>query len=80
MATRGYSEKGDDAPMESKSVSSVELQQNLEGVDYPAEKQDLIDAAKSNSAPDNIMSFMNRLPDKTYDQSIEVEEEFSKIE
>jgi len=65
--------------MRSESVSAAQLEQYLRGVDFPAGKQDIISAAKSNGAPDSVMSFMNRLPDKTYNHTTDVEQEFSKI-
>jgi len=67
------------SPMSSENVSTAQLAQYLKGIDFPANKQDIIETAKSNSAPDEIMTFMNELPDRSYDQPAEVEEEFSKI-
>jgi hypothetical protein len=71
--------KGTEKAQHSGGGGAAQLQQYLRGVDYPADKQDMIDAARSNSAPDDFMSFMNRLPDKTYNRPTEVEQEFSKI-
>jgi len=71
--------KGTEKAQHSGGGGAAQLQQYLRGVDYPADKQDMIDTARSNSAPDDFMSFMNRLPDKTYNRPTEVEQEFSKI-
>ena len=79
MAQRGNTEKGGQASLHSENVSAAELQMYLRGVDYPASKKDLIDSAKSNNAPENVMSFMNDLPERTYNRPTEVEQEFSKI-
>ncbi len=79
MAVRGNPEKGGEASLHSEKVSAAQLQQYLAGIDYPAEKDDLIKTAKSNKAPENVMSFMNRLPERTYNRPTEVEQEFSKL-
>jgi hypothetical protein len=79
MAQRGNPQKGGEASLHSINVSSAELAMYIEGVDFPASKQDIIDTAKSNSAPENVMSMMNRLPDRTYNRPTEIEQEFQKI-
>ena len=78
-------EEGGKGSMENRESSSrgfggaAGLQEYLRGVDYPAMKQDMMDAARSNSAPQDIMSMMDKLPDKTYNSPADVEEEFRKI-
>ncbi len=77
MAMSGDTEKRGEESGE--SISAAEIHQYLTGVDYPADKQEIVEVAKSNSAPDNVMSFLDRLPDQTYNTPAEVEEEFGKI-
>jgi len=79
MAQRGNPEKGGEASLRSEKVSAAQIQRYLKGIDYPAGKKDLVSKAKDNDAPENVMSFMNRLADKTYRGPTEVEQEFSKI-
>ncbi len=55
------------------------MQDYLRGVNYPAMKQDMIDMARSNKAPDDVISMMDKLPDKTYKEQMDVEKEFGKI-
>jgi len=57
----------------------AKFQQYLHSVKYPAAKQDMIDVARSNRAPDDIISLMNKLPEKTYKAPDDVEKEFMKI-
>ncbi len=71
--------RGGEASRQSGKVSAAQLSRYLEGIDFPADKQTIIDTAKSNGAPDNIMQWMNRLPDREYNRANEIEEEFSKI-
>jgi len=60
-------------------ISAAQVQQYLQGVSYPAARQDMIDTARTNKAPDDVMSFMNKLPDKTYNSPVDIEKEFGKI-
>ncbi len=77
MEERG--EKGGEASLRSEKVSVAQLQMYLKGIDYPANKQKLIQTAKSNNAPENVMSFLNRLPEREYRAPTEVEQEFGKM-
>lgn len=43
-------------------VSSYKISHYLEGVDYPARKQDLIKQAKKNKAPKEVLSALDHLP------------------
>ena len=47
---------------------------------YPAEKQNLVNNAKSKDAPDDVMNLINKLPDKTYRSPIDITKEIGKIE
>lgn len=46
----------------------------LKGVDYPASKQDLMDKARENGAPDEVMDTLSGLPDQSYDNPTNVTE------
>ncbi|MGW5720928.1 DUF2795 domain-containing protein [Amycolatopsis sp. NPDC003865] len=45
----------------------IELQKYLAGVDYPAQRDDLVRAAERNGADDGTLDVVRRLPDRTYD-------------
>lgn len=47
-------------------VNPIELQKALKGVDYPASKDDLVSKAKDNGADEEIMSFLDGLPDREF--------------
>lgn len=55
------------------------VQPYLSGLDFPASKNEITMFAKTNGAPSEVMSYMNRLPNHEYRSPAEVEEEFSKI-
>ena len=46
--------------------SPANVQKYLSGVSYPADKQVLIEAARSNSAPDEVMQTIQKLPDERF--------------
>ena len=50
----------------------IEVQKHLAGVSYPAEKYDLIEAARDNEAPDHIMEILDVLDDRVFDGPAEV--------
>ncbi|MEV4147441.1 DUF2795 domain-containing protein [Amycolatopsis sp. NPDC049691] len=45
----------------------IELQKYLSGVDYPAQRDDLVRAAERNGADDGTLDVVRNLPDRTYD-------------
>ncbi|MBI2868770.1 MAG: DUF2795 domain-containing protein [Chloroflexi bacterium] len=77
-AVRG-GEKGGRASLHSPKVSAAQIQVYLKGMDYPSGKQGIISKAKENGAPDNVMAFLNRLPEREYRRPNEVEQEFGKM-
>jgi hypothetical protein len=47
-------------------VTELDITTYVRGLNFPARKQQLIERAKSNKAPQNVINFLNQLPDKTY--------------
>lgn len=72
-------QKGGEASLRSAKVSPAQLAVYLKGIDFPAKKDEIVEHAKANGAPENVMSFLNRLPDRDYRLPTDVEEEFSKM-
>ncbi len=77
MEERG--EKGGEASLRSEKVSAAQLQMYLKGIDYPANKNKILETARKNSAPQKVMSFLNRLPEREYPRPTEIEQEFGKM-
>lgn len=65
--------------MESEKVSAAKIQVYLKGIDYPADKNELIDHAEENGAPDQVMDILRQLADKQYTSPADVEKEFGRI-
>ena len=47
-------------------INPIHLQKALKGASYPASKDDLISTAQGNSADEDVMSFLNDLPDREF--------------
>ncbi|MBF6327770.1 DUF2795 domain-containing protein [Nocardia transvalensis] len=47
-------------------VNPIQVQKFLHGVDYPCDRDSLIDAARSNGADDDVISELQQIPDRTY--------------
>lgn len=60
-------------------VSAAMIQVYLKGIDYPANKDEIIETARNNNCPDNVMAYFRQLPDRTYERANHVEEEFGRI-
>jgi hypothetical protein len=55
------------------SLSPIEVQKALKGADYPASRDDLIELAKDNEAPDEVVDELEEsLEDDEYDSPAEV--------
>lgn len=57
--------------------SPIELQKHLSGISYPASKQDIIDTARSEKAPDDILEGLEGIPDQEYGGPNDVSKAFS---
>lgn len=58
---------------ENKS-NPVNIQKHLAGVDYPASKEDLMDAAENNNADESVLNMLRMLPEKDYESPMDVNE------
>jgi hypothetical protein len=54
------------------SVVPEEVREYLDGVDYPATKQDLLEYAQSQGAPQEVVDFLDRMEEKEYGDPGEV--------
>lgn len=72
-------QKGGKESIFSEKVSASKLQVYLKGIDYPADKDELIETARNNNAPENVIAFLKRLPERQYQYPTDVEKEFGKM-
>ena len=62
------------------SVSPVEVQKYLGGMNYPASKQELIGHARKNNAPDEVIRLLNELSDHQFRTPVDVSKAISQVE
>ena len=46
--------------------SPATVQKYLKGIDYPAKKRQLLDQAKKNDAPQEVLQVLQQFPDKEF--------------
>jgi hypothetical protein len=56
----------------------IEAQKYLDGVDYPADRDALVEHARRHGADDEIVRTLEGLPDRTYDAPTEVSSEITR--
>ncbi|MFD5214061.1 DUF2795 domain-containing protein [Microbacterium sp. NPDC058345] len=52
----------------------IEVQKHLGGVDYPAGRTEIVEAAKASGADDAVLQALEALPDREYGDPTEVSE------
>lgn len=60
--------------------SPANLQKFLAGVHYPASKSDLMQAAKRNHAPQEVMDLVENMPDQEFGGPQDVQRAYGEIE
>ncbi len=53
-------------------MSSVDVERYVRDANYPANKRDLMDFARRQNAPDNVMRALDMLPDQKFNSSVDV--------
>jgi hypothetical protein len=59
------------------AVNPIQLQKFLGGIDYPTDKQTLLDTAKKNGADDNVLETLKNLSADHFNSPNDVSEAFS---
>jgi hypothetical protein len=54
------------------SVSTREVEKALKGINYPADREKLLECAKSNNADEIVRRVIQSLPDERYNSPIDV--------
>ncbi|MBN9134200.1 MAG: hypothetical protein ABS69_19750 [Nitrosomonadales bacterium SCN 54-20] len=60
-------------------TNPIQVQKFLSGMDYPANKEELMDHAKSRGADENIMHTLEQLPDEDYETPADVSKAIGHI-
>ena len=59
------------------AVNPIQLQKFLGGIDYPTDKQTLIETARKNGADDNVLETLKNLSADRFNSPNDVSEAFS---
>ncbi len=59
--------------------SSTNVEKYLKGVDFPARKQDLVEQAKKNGAPQEVQQEIQRLPNQEFQGPQEVVKAYGNL-
>lgn len=74
------SDKREDTSNSGRRISPISLQKHLKGTNYPASKDDLVQRAQNNSAPDDVLNMIRHLPSQSYDSPADVMRAFGKAQ
>jgi hypothetical protein len=61
-------------------VNPIQLQKALKGVNYPAGKKELLEAAKRNGGDENIADTLSQLPERKYEKPSDVSKALGDME
>lgn len=61
-------------------ASPAKIQGCLKGAHYPSNKEDLVNLARKNSAPEDVMTILNRISDKEYSSPANLMKEVGRRE
>lgn len=60
------------------TVTSAQIEKYLKGMEFPGHKDDLVQKAKYNRAPQQVIDTINKLPEKNYTKPTEITKEIGK--
>ncbi|MDP3795514.1 MAG: DUF2795 domain-containing protein [bacterium] len=66
--------------MDRIKVNPVQIQRFLEGLDYPATKDEIIEHARAEGADDNVIATLEQIPDREYEGPSGVSRELGQME
>ncbi len=58
------------------ALTETELQKYLDGLEYPATRQKVLDHALAEGAPEHVISTLNRFPERIYESYEDLEAAF----
>ena len=61
-------------------ASPAKIQHSLKGAHYPSNKRELVNLAKKNNAPNDVMSVLDLIPEQEYSSPAHVMKEVGKKE
>lgn len=74
------SERDTGARGNAAAPNPVQIQKYLGGLDYPVDKEDLLDKARAQGADERVMEALERIPEGSYESPVAVSREVSRLE
>lgn len=65
--------------MSQEPVNPIQVEKFLKGLDYPVDKQELIEYANEHGADKNIREALNHLPDETFNKPTDISKAISQL-
>ena len=62
-----------------ESVSPIDVQKALKGMNYPASKNDVVECAERSKADGQTLDVLRRLPEREYDTPAAVSRELGRL-
>lgn len=59
--------------------SPIEVRKYLHGLEYPAQREEIIDKAEEEGADEDILALLQQLPAKEYESPIEVSSAVARL-
>ncbi|WP_414548689.1 DUF2795 domain-containing protein [Anabaena sp. CCY 0017] len=61
------------------AVSAVDISRSLSGIDFPANKEDLVNHAREKKANKEVINILQQMPDQEYGNMADVEHAFGQV-
>ncbi|GHO51802.1 MULTISPECIES: DUF2795 domain-containing protein [Ktedonobacter] len=66
--------------MSQQPANPVQVEKCLKGMDYPADKQEVINYAKQHGADEQVQQTLNRLPNETFNKPTDVSKAIGEMD
>ncbi|WP_414528225.1 DUF2795 domain-containing protein [Nodularia chucula] len=62
------------------AVSAIDISKSLSGIDFPANKEDLVNHARDKKANKEIINILRKMPEQEYTNMADVEHAFGEVQ
>ncbi len=64
----------------SGSISPIQVEKFIKGIEFPCDKEDLIDCATANHAPADVLDLIEEFPEQEFNSPVDVARCFSQVQ
>ncbi|MDH6061621.1 DUF2795 domain-containing protein [Chrysosporum bergii ANA360D] len=61
------------------AVSAIDISKSLSGIDFPANKQNLVNHARGKNASQEVIDILQQMPEREYGNMADVEHAFGEV-